>query len=106
MEGDGGKGGRCGGGRRVGVYFHGVVEVASCADSAGVEGTAMGEDGVADMVATWEGLSVVNYIAGGLDSKREGNTYPYQHVRLALLVHGGEKVASCFHRLRNRICCR
>ena len=51
MEGDGGEGGRCAGGRRVRVYFHGVVEVASCADGAGVEGTAVGEDGVADVVA-------------------------------------------------------
>lgn len=59
MEGDGGEGGRCAGGRRVRVYFHGMVEVASCADSAGVEGTAVGENGVADVVAAWEELSVL-----------------------------------------------
>ena len=59
MEGDGGEGGRCASERRVRVYFHGVVEIASCADGAGIEGTAMGEDGVADVVAAWEGLSVV-----------------------------------------------
>ena len=51
MEGDGGEGGRCAGGRRVRVYFHGVVEVACCADGAGVEGTAVGEDGVANVMA-------------------------------------------------------
>ena len=43
----------------MGVYLHGVVEVASCADSAGVKGTTVGEDGVADVVAAWERLSVV-----------------------------------------------
>ena len=59
MEGDGGEGGRCAGGRRVRVYFHGVVEVASCADGAGIERTAMGEDGVADVVPACKGLSVV-----------------------------------------------
>lgn len=41
------------------VYFHGVVEVASCADGAGVEGTAVREDGVADVVAACKRLSVV-----------------------------------------------
>ena len=51
MEGDGGEGRGCGSGRRVGVYLHGVVEVASCADGTEVEGTTVGEDGVADVVA-------------------------------------------------------
>ena len=59
MEGNGGEGRRCAGGRRVRVYFHGVVEVASCAYGSGVEGTAVGEDGVADVVAAWKALSVV-----------------------------------------------
>lgn len=51
MEGNGGEGRGCCNRRRVGVHLHWVVEVASCADGAGVEGTTVGKDGVADVVA-------------------------------------------------------
>jgi len=36
----------------VGEKSHGGVEVAGCADGAGVEGAGVGEDGVADVVAS------------------------------------------------------
>jgi len=33
-----------------------VVEVVGCADGPGVEGAGVGKDGVADMMAAWDGL--------------------------------------------------
>lgn len=67
----------------MGVDLHWVIEVAGGADCAVVQGSAMGENGVADVVAAWREL--VSGLVHAVKSYGRTKTYPYQHAHLAPL---------------------